>query len=111
MPMNPASLMKQANGSLRRVYPTHSPGLDEYALPITYPHGPQKCQMCKYLLYHGLNPRCVDACPADARIFGDEEDIYGDIHQTLLEFEESVLKPEAGTEPHVYYIREFEKTW
>lgn len=67
--------------------------------------------MCKHLVYYGLNPRCVDACPADARIFGDEKDIYGDIHETLLEFEGSVLKPEAGTESHVYYIREFEKTW
>lgn len=92
-------------------YPMHDPALDEYGLPETKKGAPLKCQMCKHLVYHGDNPRCVDACPAGARIFGDEEDIYGQIHQLSEKYEAEVLKPGEGTKPHVYYIREFGKTW
>jgi Fe-S-cluster-containing dehydrogenase component len=92
-------------------YPMHDPALDEYGLPLVSPGAALKCQMCKHLVYHGDLPRCVEACPAKARIFGDEEDIYGEIHQLKEMYEAEVLRPEAGTEPHVYYIREFHKTW
>ncbi len=92
-------------------YPMHDPALDDYALPQVKEGASLKCQMCKHLVYHGDVPRCVEACPAGARIFGDEEDIYGEIHQLKEMYEASVLKPEEGTEPHVYYIREFHKTW
>lgn len=92
-------------------YPMHDPALDEYDLPRTTAGAPIKCQMCKHLVYHGDVPRCVEACPAGARIFGDEEDIYGEIHQLKEQYDAKVHMPEEGTEPHVYYIREFHKTW
>ena len=92
-------------------YPMHDPALDEYKLPLVTKGAALKCQMCKHLVYHGDLPRCVEACPAGARIFGDEEDIYGEIHQLKEMYDASVLMPEEGTEPHVYYIREFHKTW
>lgn len=92
-------------------YPMHDPALDEYNLPVVRVGSPLKCQMCKHLVYHGDVPRCVEACPAGARVFGDEEDIYGDIHNLQLDYDASVMAPENGTEPHVYYIREFGKTW
>ena len=92
-------------------YPMHDPALDEYQLPLITPGAALKCQMCKHLVYHGDVPRCVEACPAKARIFGDEEDIYGEIHQLKEMYDATVLKPEEGTNPHVYYIREFHKTW
>ena len=92
-------------------YPMHDPALDEYNLPMLTEGAALKCQMCKHLVYHGDVPRCVEACPAGARIFGDEEDIYGEIHQLKEMFDASVLMPDEGTEPHVYYIREFHKTW
>lgn len=97
--------------AVKASYPMHDPALDEYALPVTVKNAPLKCQMCKHLVYHGDVPRCVEACPAGARIFGDEEDIYGEIHQLKEDFDAVVQKPEEGTEPHVYYIREFHKTW
>ena len=105
-----------ANGSeiqeaVKKDYPMHDPALDEYDLPLITPGAALKCQMCKHLVYHGDVPRCVEACPAGARIFGDEEDIYGEIHQLKEMYDASVLMPEEGTEPHVYYIREFHKTW
>ena len=90
---------------------TLNPALAQYGLPRTEPGAPLKCQMCKHLVYHGGLPRCVEACPAGARIFGNEEDIYGEIYALKEEYEPVVLNPEAGTEPHVYYIRQFEKTW
>lgn len=92
-------------------YPSHDPVLDEYDLPNTTPGGPLKCQMCKQLVYGGDNPYCVDSCAAGARIFGNIEDIYGELYELTQSYEPSVLKPEEGTEPAVYYIREFEKTW
>lgn len=92
-------------------YPEHDPALDEYELPMTKKGSCLKCQMCKHLVYHGDVPRCVEACPAGARIFGNEEDIYGEIHNLKEEYDAKVLQPKAGTEPHVYYVREFGKTW
>ena len=92
-------------------YPMHDPALDEFNLPATGAGAPLKCQMCKHLVYHGSAPRCVEACPAGARIFGDIEDIYGEVYQLTQDYEASVLQPGAGTEPSVYYIREFHKTW
>lgn len=92
-------------------YPSHDPILDQYNLPVTRKGAPLKCQMCKHLVYSGSNPYCVDACPAHARIFGNAEDIYGEIYELTQSFEPHVLKPEEGTQPAVYYIREFEKTW
>lgn len=92
-------------------YPMHDNQLDEYDLPITDVGGPLKCQMCRHLVDHGDVPRCVEACPAGARIFGDMEDIYSDVYKLRQEYEATVLKPGEGTEPAVYYIREFQKTW
>lgn len=97
--------------AVKKDYPMHDPALDEYGLPQLTEGASLKCQMCKHLVYHGDVPRCVEACPAGARIFGDEEDIYGEIHQLKEMYDASVLQPEQGTEPHVYYIREFHKTW
>lgn len=102
---------KEVQEEVGAAYPEHDPALDEYGLPLTSPGACLKCQMCKHLVYHGDVPRCVEACPANARIFGNEEDIYGEIHTLKEEYDAAVLKPEAGTEPHVYYIREFGKTW
>ena len=92
-------------------YPSHDPILDDYSLPNTKPGGPLKCQLCKHLVYSGDNPYCVDSCPAGARVFGNIEDIYGEVYELTPSYEAEVLKPSEGTEPAVYYIRQFEKTW
>lgn len=102
---------EEVQEAVKAEYPMHDPALDEYDLPLVSKGAALKCQMCKHLVYHGDVPRCVEACPAKARIFGDEEDIYGEIHQLKEQYDASVLLPESGTEPHVYYIREFGKTW
>ncbi len=58
----------------------------------------QKCTGCAHLLDNGVKePRCVDACPTDALLFRDEEELRDDILGA------AVLQPEDGTHPRVYY--------
>jgi len=62
----------------------------------------QKCTLCAHIL-DGVDPlvkvpRCVEVCPHNAIIFGE----YGDL-KGLIEKAE-VLKPEANTQPRVYYL-------
>lgn len=60
---------------------------------------PQKCTGCAHLLDDGWSvPRCVDACCTGALRFGEEEDFADELKEA------SVLKPECGTAPRVYYL-------
>lgn len=59
---------------------------------------PQKCTGCAHLLDGDgdlKTPRCVDNCTIGAIEFGELDDL--DLEGC------EVLKPEAGTKPHVYY--------
>ena len=61
----------------------------------------QKCTFCAHLLDDGwTEPRCVDACPTGAFIFGDEDDPK--IKELIAKAEP--LKPELATKPRVFYI-------
>jgi tetrathionate reductase subunit B len=58
----------------------------------------QKCTGCAHLLDNGYKlPRCVEACPTDAIRFGEEEELKDLIAGA------SVLRPESGLRPNVYY--------
>ncbi|MDH3929895.1 MAG: 4Fe-4S dicluster domain-containing protein, partial [Deltaproteobacteria bacterium] len=52
-------------------------------------------------------PYCVEACPANARIFGDLEKRDSEVNFLLGKFRPFRLKEGLGTEPNVYYIRSF----
>ncbi|MBC8439412.1 MAG: 4Fe-4S dicluster domain-containing protein [Deltaproteobacteria bacterium] len=67
----------------------------------------EKCTFCDHLVKRGKLPRCVDACPADARIFGDMNDPNSKVRQLLGKFRPFRLREQLGTDPHVYYIRDF----
>ena len=67
----------------------------------------EKCTFCDHLVKRGKLPRCVDACPADARIFGDMNDPNSKVRQLLGKFRPFRLREQIGTEPHVFYIRNF----
>ncbi len=58
----------------------------------------QKCTGCAHLLDNGYRlPRCVESCPTDAMRFGEEEELRSFIEGA------TVLKPETGCGPVVYY--------
>ncbi len=67
-----------------------------------------KCTWCYHRIHKGLLPACVEACPVEARIFGDLRDPDSPVRKILREKRIYVLKPDLGTEPKVYYIG-FEK--
>lgn len=59
---------------------------------------PQKCTGCAHLLDHGAaKPRCVEACPTDAMVFGEEAELAELLKDAV------VLHKEFGTAPRVYY--------
>jgi hypothetical protein len=58
----------------------------------------QKCTGCAHLLDAGYKePRCAEVCPTGALTFGEAEDLADLITGA------SVLKPETGLRPQVYY--------
>ena len=57
----------------------------------------QKCTGCAHLVDAGKKPRCADVCPTDALVFGEEEELADLIKGA------SVMKPETGIGPKVYY--------
>ena len=65
-----------------------------------------KCTFCSHRLEAGLLPACVETCVGGARIFGDINNRQSEISQRLqaAEGKTRVLKPEAGTDPRVFYI-------
>lgn len=67
----------------------------------------EKCIFCHHRITNGLQPACVDACPAKARIFGDQQDPNSEIAQVLKKEKAVRLKEEEGTEPNVFYVRKF----
>ncbi len=67
----------------------------------------EKCTFCDHRLQRGQLPACVEACPADARIFGDLNDPGSAPSRALAKNHGRVLKPEQGTRPRVFYIRDF----
>lgn len=59
----------------------------------------QKCTGCAHLLdSNQKEPRCVEVCPTQALMYGEESELK-DLISTA-----EVLKPETNTKPRVYYL-------
>lgn len=101
---SPAEEVKKLDA---RGVPYYNPHRDA-TLPGIRPKGVvEKCTLCDHRIKEDKLPRCVEACPADARIFGDLNDPKSQVNNLLGKFRPFRLKEEQGTEPAVFYIRDF----
>jgi tetrathionate reductase subunit B len=65
----------------------------------------EKCDWCWPRLREGHGPpACARACPTGVFVFGDLNDPESDIARLIARESTSVLKPESGNEPQIYYI-------
>jgi molybdopterin-containing oxidoreductase family iron-sulfur binding subunit len=67
----------------------------------------EKCTLCDHRVKKGLLPHCVLSCPANARVMGDLNDPNSAASKLLAKYRPWRLKEHLGTEPKVFYIREF----
>jgi Fe-S-cluster-containing dehydrogenase component len=66
---------------------------------------PQKCTLCAHLLDAGWKePRCVEACPTGALVFGDMDDPNSEVSKLIASGKTEVLHPEYGLQEKVRYI-------
>ena len=67
----------------------------------------EKCTFCDHRVKRGILPYCVERCPAEARIFGDLNDPKSKVNELLGKYKPMRLRENLGTEPKIYYIREY----
>jgi protein NrfC len=67
---------------------------------------PEKCMGggCLDLIDSGMQPACVQACPAMARDFGDLNDPGSSVSQTIRTKRTRRLLEESGTEPKYFVV-------
>jgi Fe-S-cluster-containing dehydrogenase component len=67
----------------------------------------EKCTFCYHRVTKGLQPACVEVCPSQARIFGDQEDPNAPISKILATQKSFRLQEDKGTKPNVHYIGKY----
>lgn len=67
----------------------------------------EKCTLCDHRVTKGLLPHCVISCPCSARVMGDLNDPNSAVSKLLTKYRGWRLKESLGTEPKVFYVREF----
>ena len=65
---------------------------------------PQKCSFCVHLLENGAKePRCAEACPSGAILFGDLDDPNSEIAKDIAAAATEELNPAYALKPSVVY--------
>jgi Fe-S-cluster-containing dehydrogenase component len=64
-----------------------------------------KCTFCYHRVTNRLLPACVEACPTQARVFGDLRSKASRLVRFTRMNKIHVLKPSLNTEPKVYYAQ------
>ncbi len=70
-------------------------------------HVVEKCLLCDQRRVVGKQPYCVDSCPSGARVVGDIHDPNSKAYKLLRKYKSFVLQEDEGTQPNVYYIRDY----
>ena len=85
--------------------PVREPGHSYGDAPARVKGVVEKCTLCVERTSKGLEPSCVEACPAKARKFGDLNDPNSEVSKAIRERGGQQLLAEKGTKPQVYYLR------
>jgi len=67
----------------------------------------EKCTFCYHRTSNGLQPACVEVCPAQARIFGDQDDPNSEISKVLKAEKSFRLQEDKKTRPNVHYVGKY----
>ncbi len=73
-------------------------------VPAHQKHTVEKCILCHGRVEKGLDPACIEACPARARHFGDFDDPDSEVSKLIRERKYKQLLTDRGTKPSVYYL-------
>lgn len=101
---SPQEVVERVGGT---VIPYYNPDRETTYEGIRPANKVEKCTFCDHRLVHGLQPYCNEVCPSGARFLGDLDDPNSDVSRLLDEYPYKRLQEELGTEPRVYYIREY----
>lgn len=63
-----------------------------------------KCTFCLHRVLKKKQPACVEACPTRSLTIGDLNDPDSVVSKQLRSRKYKTLKPEAGTEPRVFFL-------
>ena len=107
MTASPVETVDAAGGD---TVPYYNSGREQgdHEWPIREEGVAEKCTFCVHRVGEGEFPACVEACPSDARVFGDLNDPDSTVSQLLEEYDDWRWMEDAGTDPKVHYIREFD---
>ena len=76
-----------------------------YGARYVHPDGHvDKCTFCLHRVEQGKDPACVETCPTRALTFGDLADPQSAVARLKARRPHAVVKPEAGTEPNVFFL-------